>query len=49
LAVRLETPAGNGLAAAFYEARGFERTGDHTMDIGGEQYPADVYTRRLDG
>lgn len=48
-AVRLETLSGNERAAAFYEARGFERTGDHTVDIGGEQYPADVYTRRLDG
>jgi len=35
LAVRLETPTGNERAAAFYEARRLERTGDHTMDIGG--------------
>ena len=48
-AVRLATLSGNERAAAFYEARGFERTGDHTVDIGGEQYRADVYTRRLDG
>ena len=48
-AVRLETLSGNERAAAFYEARGFERTGRRTIEVGGEPYEAHVYTRRLDG
>jgi len=45
--IRLEMLAGNDRAAAFYEARGFERTGEVTVDVGGEDYPGLIYTRRL--
>jgi ribosomal protein S18 acetylase RimI-like enzyme len=46
-AVRLETLAGNERAAAFYEARGFERTGERTVEVAGEEYPGLIYVRRL--
>lgn len=46
-AVRLETLAGNERAVAFYEARGFERTGERTVEVAGEEYPGLIYVRRL--
>lgn len=46
-AVRLEMLAGNERAAAFYVARGFERTGERTVEVAGEEYLGNVYTRRL--
>lgn len=46
--IRLETLSGNDLAAGFYEARGFERTGQSTFEIAGAEYPTDVYSLTLD-
>lgn len=47
-AVHLETLAGNDLAAGFYEARGFERSGESAFEIAGSEYPTDVYSMTLD-
>jgi ribosomal protein S18 acetylase RimI-like enzyme len=47
-AVRLETLSRNERAAAFYEARGFARTEIRSVDVGGDSYPAYIYTPRLD-
>lgn len=46
-AVRLETLAGNERAAGFYEAHGFERTGERTVEVAGEEYPALLYRRTV--
>jgi len=45
--VRLETLAGNERAAAFYGTRGFERTGERTVEVAGEAYRGLLYTRSL--
>lgn len=45
--VRLEMLAGNDRAAAFYESRGFERTGERTVEVAGETYPGLIYTKEL--
>lgn len=47
-AIRLETLSGNDLAAGFYEAQGFERTGEAAFEVAGSDYPTDVYSRTLD-
>ena len=46
-AVVLETLDGNDRAAGFYEAHGFRRVGERTVEVAGEQYPALVYRRPL--
>ena len=43
--LRLEMLEGNGVGRRFYEARGFERTGTASHDVGGESYPTAVYSR----
>ena len=43
--LRVETLAENERARRFYEARGFERTGETDVEIAGEAYPAVVYAR----
>lgn len=42
--VRLETLADNEGARRFYESRGFEPTDETAAEIGGETYPAIIYT-----
>ena len=46
-AVALETLAENDRGRAFYEDRGFERTGASSFELGGETYPTVVYARPL--
>lgn len=46
--VFLETLSGNDLAAGFYEARGFERTGESTFEVAGTEYSTDVYRLQLE-
>lgn len=46
--LRLETLAGNDLAAEFYEARDFERTAEGTAEIAGSEYPTEIYSRSLE-
>ena len=45
--LRLEVLAANDGARGFYEAHGFERTGDATHDIDGQSYPTAVYSRAV--
>lgn len=45
--LRLETLAGNEIGQRFYEARGFERDGSSTFEIGAETYPTAIYVREL--
>ncbi|ELY65776.1 N-acetyltransferase GCN5 [Natronococcus jeotgali DSM 18795] len=45
--LRLETLAGNEVGRRFYEARGFERDGSSTFEIGTETYPTAIYVRDL--
>ena len=46
-AVKLEAFAENDRGRAFYEARGFERTGSSSFELGGEPFPTVVYARPL--
>ncbi|SNR64963.1 GNAT family N-acetyltransferase [Halorubrum vacuolatum] len=46
-AVRLEMLSGNEVGHQFYQARGFERTDTTTHEIGGTQYPTDIYTIKI--
>lgn len=46
--VRLQTFSENDRAAGFYEARGFERTGESAFEVAGSEYPTDVYALTLD-
>ncbi|SFR32121.1 GNAT family N-acetyltransferase [Halogeometricum limi] len=43
----LQTFAANEDGRAFYRARGFERVGDHTFEVGGESYPTVVLAKPL--
>lgn len=43
----LETFEANDDARAFYEARGFERTGRSAFEVADESYPTAVYARPL--
>lgn len=45
--LRLEALAGNDRAAGFYEARGFDRTGERSVDLDGSRYPTWIFRRRL--
>ncbi|ESP87761.1 GNAT family N-acetyltransferase [Candidatus Halobonum tyrrellensis] len=45
--LRLEMLEGNEVGRRFYEARGFERTGTASHDIGGESHPTVVYSRAV--
>ena len=44
-ALRLEVLEGNAVGRRFYEARGFERTGTASHEVGDESYPTAVYSR----
>jgi len=46
-AVRLETLEGNDRAAGFYEAHGFRRVGERSVEVAGETYPALLYRRAV--
>ncbi len=46
-AIRLEMLSGNEIGHEFYMARGFKRTGTATHELGGTEYPTDIYTLRL--
>ena len=45
--LRLEMLEGNEVGRRFYEARGFERTGTASHELGGEPYPTVVYARSV--
>ncbi|RQG95015.1 GNAT family N-acetyltransferase [Natrarchaeobius oligotrophus] len=47
--LRLEAFAENDLGASFYRARGFERTGTSTIEIGDRRYPVARYALEIDG
>lgn len=46
-ALKLEAFSDNDVGAAFYDARGFERTGGGRVEILDGSYPTDIWTRRL--
>jgi ribosomal protein S18 acetylase RimI-like enzyme len=47
-ALRLAVLEGNDDGVAFYEAYGFERTGEAVVDVAGGEYPSYVYSLSLD-
>lgn len=46
-ALKLEAFADNEIGSAFYDARGFERTGGGSIEILDDSYPTDIWTLGL--
>lgn len=46
--IRANVLRDNGLGVSFYESLGFEKTGEATVTMGGEEYPEVTYTREFD-
>ncbi|OAQ51621.1 hypothetical protein HTG_16315 [Natrinema mahii] len=45
--LRLEVLSGNDVGKRFYEARGFEKTGTSSYELGDDSYPTCIYTLEI--